>query len=234
MKESEKLQLLKKTVSLEEFNTSLDIKPAAFDIGILPSSHKNCIVTFDNELELTFKEAEPKGNVFLTKMYRKEGNMLYGETYCCYGYWTDKLFRLKIKPPKSGKYRLKLYAKKITAENNNKDMPELFEYTLECTVPPKMEDQRECPYPEASPKAYIDECEVIEPLGKQISPNSEIMMRFKSPHLSRMMINNKMLKKTGEYFEGLVMSPESGYLISVYGSRLESGSLAGQYTFCVA
>ena len=56
MEESMKWQLLKTPLSLEKFNSLLDIKPDAFEFGLLPQSHKQSIVQFDDETELTFNQ----------------------------------------------------------------------------------------------------------------------------------------------------------------------------------
>ena len=99
-----------------------------------------------------------------------------------------------------------------------------------CNIPKEVMTSRRCPYSQA----YWDECEVIEPLGKQLLPKTKVTMQFNSPHLRRMMINKTMLEKTGDIFEGTALTPESCEIVTVYGSRIDSGSLKGQFKFCVA
>lgn len=232
IKESQKWQLLKKPFSLERFNSTLKIKSASFNIGLLPSSHKDTVITFSDELNISFIEETPKTTVFRAKLYKKEGNTLYEENYCCYGYWSNKSIKIKVKPQTSGTYRLKIFGNVRTNENN--ELSELFEYVLNCTVSSKPGANRSFPYPEAYTRAYIDECQVLEPLGKCILPKTNVCMRFKSPYLSRMMVNQQKLARNGEVFEGTVTTPESRNIITVYGSRSDSGHLDAQYKFCVS
>lgn len=113
-------------------------------------------------------------------------------------------------------------------------MPMLFQYILNCTVPHGQTDVRRYPYPKAFTQALIDDCQVLEPLGKPLLPNTVVKLRFKSPLLSRMSVQKHPLEKNGDEFEGTITTPESGFAITVYGSRSENGSLDGQYKFCVA
>ena len=233
--ESLKWQLLAHPVSLDDFNRSLDIRPAAFDIGILPSSHKSPIIEFNDEIELTFKEELAKANTYTTILYRKEGNMLYGERCCCYLYFSGGMFRVKIKPPLSGSYTLKIFGKKLSASQNELSL--LFEYKLKCTVPSTDTGGRRFPYPETFGQTLEDECHILEPLGKPILSRTAVKMRFKSPVLAGMMVNDwQMLKKQGDVFEGMITAPDSGRLIQVFGSRSDtgpSGKYHGVYSFRV-
>lgn len=231
--QSIKWQLLRKPLSLEKFNSLLYMKPPAFNIGLLPASHKNVMIQFNDEIELTFKEERPKTIKISTKLYREENNVLREEPYCCYGYMFKGLVRIKVKPPKTGTYRLKIFGTNRSSDNDAQ-LPYLFEYKLHCTVPSKENVPRKFPYPYCYTQAFIDDCLILEPLGKSIPSNSMVKMRFQSPVLSRMMIDNNMMKKQGDIFEGMAASPTRGCHITVYGSRSESGSLAGLYRFCVA
>ena len=232
MAESQKWQLLQNPLSLERFNVLMKIKPDAFKIGVTPKSHLESVIKFENELELSFKQEKGLGNVFLTTLYKRNGNMLHEVKFSTHMYFADGQLKLKVKPPESGEYKLEIFGRKRTA-NTTDSMPELFDYVLHCEVPANKSNMRIFPYPSAYPQALIDECHVLEPLGKQIPPNTEIKMRFRSPLLKRMMIRQTILKKDGDIFEGTVKTPDKNYLIEVYGSRSDSGSLDGQYQFCV-
>ena len=233
LEECLKWQLLEQPLSLEKFNRLLNVEPAAFEIGLLPLSHKDCIVRFNDELELTFKEDVPKDNTFSMKLYRKEENTLFEEPYYCYGYASEDAIRIKVKPQKGGTYKLKIFGQK-RSEENSETSPILFQYILNCTVPAGIAELRKNPYPRAFSQALTDSCEVLQPLGKPLLPNTVVLMRFKSPVLSRMMIQKQMLEKDGDIFEGTITTPDSGCVFTVFGSRSESGSLDGQYKFCVA
>lgn len=232
MVESMKWQLLKTPISLEKFNALLKIKPDAFELGLLPRSHKESIVAFEDEIELTFSQKNVDENVFLTTLFKREGNLLTEEKFSTYIFTTKGLLGIKVKPPETGDYRLKIFGRKQSS-NATDSLPELFEYSLKCTVPDGKTDMRHFPFPTPYPQAFTDQCEVLEPLGVQLPPNTEIKMRFKSPVLKRMMISRMMLRKDGDVFEGSINTPNRNYLIGVFGSRSESGSLAGQYQFCV-
>lgn len=158
--------------------------------------------------------------------------MLREQQFSTYIYTTKGLLRIKIKPPVPGKYQLKIYGRKQSNEPTE-SLPEMFEYVLECSVPTGKTDMRHFPFPKPYPQAFTDKCEVLEPLGVQIPPNTDIKMSFKSPILKRMMVSSTMLRKNGDVFEGSIKTPDRNYLIEVFGSQAESGSLAGQHQFCV-
>ena len=228
-----KWQLLKKPLSLETFNSLLYIKPPAFNIGLLPASHKNATIQFNNEIELTFKEDRPKTIKISTKLYREENYAFQEEPYCCYEYMFKGFVRIKVKPPKSGSYKLKIFGTNRSSDENEQ-LLNLFEYRLHCTVPPKENTSRKFPYPYCYTRAFIEDCLILEPLGKSIPSNCMVKMRFQSPVLSRMMIDSNMMKKQGDIFEWTAASPGKGGYIYVYGSRSDNGSLGGLYRFCVA
>ena len=228
-----KWQLLKRPLSLETFNSLLCIKAPAFNIGLLPASHKDTTIQFNDEIELTFKEDRPKTIEISTELYREENNVLQEEPYCCYEYTFKGFVRVKVKPPISGTYRLTIFGTNKSSDNK-KTLLHLFEYRLHCTVPSKEKFPRKFPYPHCYKQAFIEDCLILEPLGKSIPSNSKVKMRFKSPVLSRMMIDNNMMKKQGDVFEGTAESQGKGCYINVYGSRSENGSLGGLYQFCVA
>ena len=231
--ESLKWQLLEKPLSLETFNRLLDIRPAAYSVGLFPLSHRDVIIKFNDEIELTFKEEIPKSIRLSTELLKDETNILEGQDYCCYAYWSKGYVKVTAIPPVSGIYRLQILGRdRSTGADEN--MPLLFEYKLHCNTVSKGNASRKFPLPDYYPQAFVDECQVLEPLGKQIPPETEIKMRFQSPVLKRMMINKKLLEKEGDIFEGKAMSPKSGHFISVYGSRSDSGSLDKLYVFAVA
>ena len=232
LEESMKWQLLKHPLSLEKFNRMLNIEPTAFEIGLLPESNKHCIVRFNDEVELTFKDEGAEETDFSTKLFRKEENVLQEVTFSCYGYRSEGLVRIKVKPQQGGHYRLRIYGGKRSAEKTE-NMPILFQYILNCTVPEGDPELRKYPYPYTYNRALVDDCQVLEPLGKQILPNQEVKMIFRSPLLARMAINKQILEKQSDIFEGTITSPESGSLITVFGSRSDTGSLDGQYKFRV-
>ena len=232
MVESMKWQLLEDPLSLERFNTLMRIRPEAFEIGVFPKSHLQSVINFEDELELTFKQEKELDNIFSTRLYKREGNMLSEVQFSTYMVINHGQLNIKVKPPETGDYKLEIFGRKQTA-NATDSSPQLFEYVLHCEVPVNNSDMRIFPYPSAYPQAIIDECHVLEPLGKQIPPKTEMKMRFRSPHLKRMMIYQMMMKKDGDIFEGTVTTPEKHYLIDAYGSRSDSGTLSGQYQFCV-
>ena len=74
--ESMKWQLLESPVSLERFNCLMHIKPNAFKIGVVPKSHQQSVINFEDKLEMTFKQEKEQDNVFSTRLYKRSGNML--------------------------------------------------------------------------------------------------------------------------------------------------------------
>ena len=232
MVESMKWQLLENPLSLERFNFLMRIKPDAFRIGVTPKSHLQSVIKFEDEIELSFNQEKELDNVFLTTLYKRKGNMLSEVQFSMYMHIIDGQLKIKVKPPETGDYKLEIFGRRRTA-NATDNMPQLFDYVLHCEVPVNKSNMRTFPYPSAYPQAIIDDCHVLEPLGKQIPPKTEIKMRFRSPYLKRMMIYKTMLRKDGDVFEGTVTTPEKHYLIDVYGSRSDNGTLGGQYQFCV-
>ena len=115
--ETMKWQLLKKPLSLKTFNCLLYIKPSALTIGLLPASHKETTLQFNDEIELTFKEDRPKTTKKSTKLYREENNVLQEEPYCCYAYMFKGFVRVKVKPPKSGTYRLTIFGNNRSSDS---------------------------------------------------------------------------------------------------------------------
>ena len=232
MMESMKWQLLKNPLSLEKFNHLMRILPDAFRIGVTPKSHLQSVIKFEDEIELSFKQEKKTDNAFLTTFYKKKGNMLSEIKFSTHMYIRDGRLNIKVKPPETGKYRLQVFGDKRTA-NATDSMPQLFEYVLHCEVPVNKSNMRTFPFPSAYPQAFIDECHVLEPLGRQLPPKTEIKMRFRSPYLKQMMVDDTMLKRDGQVFEGTIVTPEKHYLIDVYGSRSDSLTFSGQYQFCV-
>ena len=232
MEESMKWQLLKTPLTLEKFNALLEIKSDAFEVGLLPKSHRQCIVNFEDELDIKFSQTNVVENVFSAKLYKREGNIPREEPYSTHIYIKKGVLGIKVKPPMSGDYRLTLFGRKHS--NNATDgLPELFEYILKCSVPSRKTDNRHFPFPKQYIQAFTDKCEVLEPLGKQIPPETEIRMRFKSTVLKRMMIYQMKLRKNGDIFEGSIITPATNHIFKVFGSQSESGTLGCQYEFCV-
>ena len=233
IEESEKWQLLKRPVSLEEFNRSLMIYPTAHELGIYPTSHKDNIVSFTDEVEFTFKEDEVRTNKLIVTLYKRQGNMLYEEKFACYTYFSEGELKLKVKPSTTGMYRLQVFGNKRCIDG---EASMLFQYILECTVPSNVNGPREYPYPESYSQTLEDECEILEPLGKPIMQNSTVTMRFRSTVLKRMMVNGlEMLQKENNIFESTFTSPGSDCAVQVFGARQDEkpGSYHGVYTFRV-
>ena len=216
MEESEKWQLLEHPVSLEEFNKSLRLQPAAYELGVYPVSHKDKVVSFTNEVELTFKENEVKTNELIVSLKRRQENKLFEEKYSCYMYFSVGLIKLKVKPPKAGKYELDIFGKERSYEGKA-----LFTYILMCTVPSDESGPRECAYPMSMGKTFEDECEILEPLGRPILRNTPITMRFRSAILKVMMVEHvKLIEIGNNIFEITLVAPDTnGYELNVFGAR---------------
>ena len=211
----------------------LIIESDAFKLGVFPQSHVQTIVT--DELELTFIQKEKHVNVFSSTLFKQMGNVVEEEQFFTYEYITNGQLNIKIKPPESGNYKLKVCGQKRSAslDGGGYCVPQLFEYVLRCKVPPEKSSLRRFPYPKTSPQAFIDDCQVLEPLGVQIKPHTRVRVRFKSPYLKQMLVYQMMLKKTGDFFEGVINTPSRNCLIDVYGSRSNDMTLIGMNQFCV-
>ena len=218
MEESEKWQLLEHPVSLEEFNKSLRLRPAAYELGVYPVSHKDKVVSFTNEVELTFKENEVKTNELIVSLKRRQENKLFEEKYSCYMYFSDGLIKLKVKPPKAGKYELDIFGKEGSYDGKAQA---LFTYILMCTVPSDESGQRECAYPLSKGQTFEDKCEILEPLGRPILRNTPVTMRFRSAILKVMMVEHvKLIEIGNNIFEITLVAPNTnGYDLKIFGSR---------------
>ena len=232
LEESLKWQLQKHPLSLEKFNRMLNIEPAAFEIGFLPESNKNSIVRFNDEVELTFKDDGPEDTDISAKLFRKEENTLIEEMYSCYGYRSDGLVKFKVKPQQDGHYRLRVYGGKRSTDTTD-SMTILFQYILNSTVPAGNPETRKYLFPFTFNQALTDDSQVLDPLGKQILSGTEVEMRFQSPHLQRIAINQQLLERDGDVFFGKIKAPDSGCVIKVFGSRSDKGSLDAVYKFHV-
>lgn len=228
-----KWQLLQEPISLETFNKLLHIQPEAYNIGLQPASHRDAILKFDDEIELKFKEDRPRTIHILAKLYKEEMGKAQEQDYCCYRYWSNGYVRVKVMPQESGVYKLQIFGAEGPT-GGNKHMSLVFDYIIHCNQIPHGKASKKCSFPHSYWSAFVNECQVLEPLGKQIPPETAVKMRFQSPLLKRMMINKEMLRKKGDIFEATMKSPKSGNIIIVYGSRSDSGSLDALYEFAVA
>ena len=234
MGESDKWQLLEHPVPLEECNKSLRLHPGAYELGIYPVSNKDKVVSFTNEVELTFKENEVKTNKLIVSLKRKQGNELFEEKYSCYMYFSDGLIKLRVKPAKAGKYELDIFGKERSYEGKAQT---LFTYILKCTVPSDESGPRECAYPMSKGKTFEDECEILEPLGRPILRNTPVTKRFRSAILKIMKVENMKLIEIGNnIFEITLVAPNTnGYELKVFGAREDKKPISYHcvYSFCV-
>ena len=251
--ESRKWQLLKQAVSLEKFNSLVCLSPSAFEFGILPKTHsRQAIILHDGKVELCFQLLSANNCVFTTRLLKRTGKaskkgmrMTYHEVkeerYCTYMFISNDQLKIRVRPPDSKNYILRIYGCKYDGPDiRTFSLCKVFEYKLHCYAYNRTDKNRKYPYPEVLTGALIEECQVLSPLGNPITAKTDLKLRFQSPVLKTieacMATGKTVFSRNGDIFEGLLKGPvKADSVISIYGSRCEDGSKRRElYQFSVA
>ncbi|XP_045174167.2 kyphoscoliosis peptidase-like [Mercenaria mercenaria] len=227
MEESKKWQLLAKPISLEQFNKNVKYKPTAFKLGAQAVSHPQGYVEMKNELQMTFKSVGKEDIVYSARLMLKEENILQQKPNATFGYPENGLFKLLIHPPKSGTYRMNVFGQG-ESEGKLQGIPELMEYTINCTEV----KEKDFEYPISYTAAGSEKTILHEPLRGKLPANKEVKFRVSAPHLQHVMVGDTYLEKSGTMFSGNVKTDTAGQKIGLYGTRGDKyGKLQGLYAF---
>lgn len=227
MKESMKWQLLSKPISLDEFNRNIKYKPVAFKLGIRAISHPHGYIEMKNELQMTFKSVGKEEIVLSARLMLQEGNMLYEQPNAYLGIPEKKNYKLLVRPPKPGAYKLSVFGKTVSDESLQ-HIPEVMEYAIKCT---EVKDKN-FEYPYSFDAAGKEKTVLIEPLRRTLPANTAVKFRVSAPFLQNIRFGGTYLEKSGTTFSGTVTTGAVGQEMSMFGTRGDKYSLMnGLYAF---
>lgn len=227
MEESKKWQLLKKPISLEEFNKNVKYQPAAFKLGVEAISHPQGYIEMKNEIQMLFKSTGKEENVLSARLMLKDGNMMREQRNSTFGYPENGLFKMLIHPPKVGTYKMSIFGQPVS-DTKLEGIPQIMEYAIECTEVKESDFEFPLSYNTAGCERSI----LHEPLRGKLPENMQIKFRISAPHLQIIMVGSTLLEKSGNMFTGYATTGAADQQIAVYGTREDRSSrMQGLYAF---
>ncbi|XP_052261864.1 kyphoscoliosis peptidase-like [Dreissena polymorpha] len=200
--ESMKWQLLKKPVTLEEFNKNAQLKSHAFALGVVPESHKSGTITMTNEIQLKFRSKNKRLHYKAT-LWHLDGHTWREKADATLARSIGDLGVIRVHPPLTGKYRLDIFAKEGSGAGT---MAQVAVYVLHCNSVRDGDFQ----FPIVYASIYTDQCEIVQPQNAKLPANSEINFEIKAPDLDGISVNREPLQKNGGLFSGIVRTGDKG------------------------
>ncbi|XP_046575354.1 kyphoscoliosis peptidase-like [Haliotis rubra] len=128
MDNSKTLQLLKRPLSLEEFNKSAGVDTTGIIWGLVPTSHKQLTIEVEKECSITFKTRHKDLQNISCHMTDKSPTDY--EPYVVLRKTGQKRFTIDVTPPKTGKYDLRLYGRAV--DSNEVAHSQIITYKINC------------------------------------------------------------------------------------------------------
>lgn len=127
----------------------------------------------------------------------------------------DKNLRLRARLPKKGYYRLIVY----TQFNSEQYTP-----AMSILVYSSREAKITCPFPQTFPETLKFKSRLMEPLSRDLPPNTDIRFRFKSSVITEAVVMRETIdKNAGNVWEVTMKTPPSGE-VRISGNGKDSGS----------
>ncbi|KAH3861152.1 hypothetical protein DPMN_024080 [Dreissena polymorpha] len=222
MAESMKWQLLKKPITLGEFNKNAHLKPHAFALGVTPESHKSGTITMTDEIQLTFRSKNKRLD-YKAKLSHLDGQSWREKANATLARSIGDLGVIRVHPPLTGKYRLDIFAKEGLGAGV---MAQMAVYVLHCNSVRDGDFQ----FPMVYASIYTDQCEIVQPQNAKLPANSEIKFEIRAPDLDGISVNQDPLRKNGGIFSGVVRTGEKGFAYDVY-VILKTGNMEGMFQY---
>lgn len=207
MAESVKWQLLKKPVTLDEFNTQVQLESHAFALGVVPESHKCGTITMTDEIQLKFRSKNKRIHYSAT-LWHLDGQWCHEKGDATLARSIGDVCVIRVHPPMPGKYRLDVFAKEGSEAGV---MAQVAVYVLHCNSVRDDDFQ----FPIVYSSIYTDQCDIVQPQNAKLPANSEIKFEIKAPNLEAISVNREPLQKNGGIFSGVVRTGEKGYAYDV-------------------
>ncbi|KAH3861141.1 hypothetical protein DPMN_024069 [Dreissena polymorpha] len=217
-----KWQLLKKPVTLDEFNKNAQLKSHAFALGVVPESHKSGTITMTDEIQLKFRSKNKRLH-YSASLWHLDGNWWREKANATFARSIGDLGLIRVHPPLTGKYRLDIFA---TEGSGTGEMPQVAEYAIRCNSVRDGDFQ----FPIVYSSIYTDQCEIVHPQNAKLPANSEIKFEIRAPDLDGISVNQDPLRKNGGIFSGVVRTGEKGFAYDVY-VILKTGNMEGMFQY---
>ncbi|XP_060565313.1 kyphoscoliosis peptidase-like isoform X2 [Ruditapes philippinarum] len=211
---SEMWQLLKRPVTLEEYNKTVKVEAVTKDWGV-EFSHREPIIVFRKELHIIVKTTiVPIMQITATLDTSDKVNM---DAYVATFRDSEDHYKILVRPPSPGVYILKLAGKR--EGDTTPRVPGLVKYILKCTDMNNMVKN----FPFSYTAAQTFQVCVLEPTYRDLEPNSPVKFRIASPFLGEVFVEDLLLEKVDDYtWEGEILTPKkSGQFLVVYGINAE-------------
>ena len=208
---SEMWQLLRRPVTLEQYNKTVRTEAVTKEWGV-EFSHREPIIVFRKELHIIVSTTiVPIMQITATLDTSDKVNM---DSYVAVFRDTEDHYKILIRPPSPGVYILKLAGKREGEVVQR--TPGLVKYILKCTDINNL--VKNFPFSYTAAQTY-QVC-VLEPTYRDLEPNTPIRFRVASPFLQEVYVEDILLEKVDEYtWEGEVLTPKkSGQFLNLYGT----------------
>lgn len=212
---SDMWQLLKRPVTLEEYNKTVKVEAVTKDWGV-EFSHREPIIVFRKELHIIVKTTiVPIMQIRATLDTADKVNM---DAYVATFRDSEDHYKILVRPPSPGVYILKLAGKREGDATSN--TPGLVKYILKCTDINNLVKN----FPFSYTAAQTFQVCVLEPTYRDLEPNSPVKFRLASPFLAEIFVEDLLLEKIDDYtWEGEILTPKkSGQFLMIYGSIPEA------------
>ena len=196
---SKRWQLLKKPLSLDEFNRRLTPYPEAFKFQVEPVSHKDAVVDITKEEKFKFTTNETSPMILMSSLWLVDNNKLIEKSNLTFDTIYMNKYSVLVHPDRCGTFQLRIFGcRNEDSGSEVEDLPLLYKYVVRCTN--ISEDDFE--FPEVSEKALANQCLLLQPLNGKLKRGSSVNLHLKSHNLDEIMVNGQIIKGKGGEFKG--------------------------------
>ncbi|XP_067669742.1 uncharacterized protein [Haliotis asinina] len=204
------------------------IKQIAREYGF-PSNifSKSFLTTSDSEVEMKLSVDPTVSTTF--RLSHSEKDISDIDRYV-FSYITNDILVLKIRFPRSGFYKLSVFAKHPDADGGAS-----YDHMGNILIESKTDMPGIKSFPTNYTAANDYGCVLLEPLCGDIPANQPVRLRMTSESVLRVMINKKVYRKgDNDEFDVTFNAPRKGDFVTVHGSSEDSGNLNSLFKFlCV-
>ena len=214
---SEMWQLLKRPVTLEEYNKTVKVEAITKDWGV-EFSHREPIIVFRKELHITVKTTIIP--IMQIRATLDTSDRISMDAYVATFRDSEDHYKILVRPPSPGVYILKIAGKREGDATSS--VPSLVKYILKCTDINNLVKH----FPFSYTAAQTFQVCVLEPTYRDLEPNSAVKFRLASPFLAEMFVEDLSLEKIDDYtWEGQILTPKkSGHHLVIYGTTPEASN----------
>jgi len=218
-------QLLKSPVDFKVFNATVRKTKYAYHFQVAPMSHKDSVISIENEEDVFVKSFPVELNNFSANLISRNGTSCNDFVFV---YKKEKnVYGVKIRPPSPTTFDLEIFGQR-SEDVNDRTLELLFNYVVICKST-QSDPQR---FPFCYPPYLQYNVSLLEPLTGILPAKTEIKIRFTSPELICVLVNEQTKQKDrNNLFEITTVTPSSGQSLGVYGSTNSSNSFEGIFEF---